>query len=297
MNNNQKVLIVVDDSNTNLLASKNILRPYYTVYTVPSVEKLFGLLKNITPDLILLDIEMPGIDGYEAARRLKSSEAYGGIPIIFLSARNDATSEMEGFKLGALDFFHKPFSSAVLLSRIENHLSLINFRKTSGAKDSYIEKLLLYMSQIDAENFKASCCRFDLEKPLNNVVDAIKAGAKEKNRNVSICLKNGVQASIVSDEVIFSLVLFKLLFYALEIMPENGELILTVEKETESEDEITLDFGIVCKGAGAFKEPQKQFLLSLEHVKHIDGKIKINDELDKDVSFVLTIKAKKGDRR
>jgi DNA-binding response OmpR family regulator len=90
---------------------------------------MFELLVHIIPDLILLDVEMPEISGYDALRKLKSNDAHKDIPVIFLSARIDSTSEMEGFNLGALDYIHKPFSSNMLLRRIEMHLSLIAYHK------------------------------------------------------------------------------------------------------------------------------------------------------------------------
>jgi putative two-component system response regulator len=126
----QKKIFVVDDNNGNLIACKNILKPYYEVYPAQSVVKMFEMLERLTPDLILLDVEMPDTNGIEAARKLKGNDTYKKIPIIFLSARNDSTSEMEGFKLGALDYIHKPFFSNLLLRRIEMHLSLIAYYKT-----------------------------------------------------------------------------------------------------------------------------------------------------------------------
>jgi len=124
-----KKIFVVDDNNGNLIACKNILKPYYEVYPAQSVEKMFELLEHIIPDLILLDVEMPDINGYDAAKKVRSNDAYKNVPIIFLSARNDSTSEMEGFNLGALDYIHKPFISHLLLRRIEMHFSIIDYRK------------------------------------------------------------------------------------------------------------------------------------------------------------------------
>ena len=140
MADEQKIVFVVDDNNANLIACKNILKPHYTVYPAPSTEKMFELLENIKPDLILMDVEMPNIDGYEAARMLKGNEAYKEIPLIFLSARSDAKSEMEGLSLGALDYIHKPFFSALLLRRIEIHLSLFEYKKTIADLEKTIEE-------------------------------------------------------------------------------------------------------------------------------------------------------------
>ena len=129
MTSKQKIIFIVDDNNGNLIACKNILKPYYEVYPAQSVKKMFELLEHVMPDLILLDVEMPDINGHDAARRIRSNDAYKNISIIFLSARNDSKSEMEGFNLGALDYIHKPFSSNLLLRRIEMHFSLIAYRK------------------------------------------------------------------------------------------------------------------------------------------------------------------------
>jgi putative two-component system response regulator len=127
--NERKIIFVVDDNKGNLIACKNILQPYYEVYPAQSAEKMFELLGHIKPDLILLDVEMPDVSGHEAAQKLKSNDDHKNIPIIFLSARSDSTSELEGINLGALDYIHKPFLSQLLLRRIETHLSLIAYRK------------------------------------------------------------------------------------------------------------------------------------------------------------------------
>ena len=119
----------MDDNNANLTACKNILKPHYEVYPAPTVDKMFDLLKHIMPDLILLDVNMPDINGYEAAGRLKKDDDYKDIPVIFLSGRVDPKSEMFGLNMGALDYIHKPFVSELLLRRLEIHLALIDSRK------------------------------------------------------------------------------------------------------------------------------------------------------------------------
>lgn len=122
MTTGQKTIIVVDDNNANLVACKKILKPYYEVYPVPSAAKMFDLMEHVKPDLILLDVDMPDMNGYEAAGKLKQNNAFKEIPIIFLSGRDDATSEMFGLNMGAKDYIHKPFVSEMLLKRIEIHL-------------------------------------------------------------------------------------------------------------------------------------------------------------------------------
>ena len=117
------IIFVVDDNEANLTVCKQILKSHYVVYPALSAAKMFDLLKHITPEIILLDIEMPEMDGYEAIKILKDSETFREIPVIFLSARDDQDSKAEGIQLGAVDFIHKPFSSAQLLERIATQLS------------------------------------------------------------------------------------------------------------------------------------------------------------------------------
>jgi putative two-component system response regulator len=96
----------------------------YDVFTVQSGQKLFGLLEKVHPDLILLDIEMPEMSGYEVIQQLKANERWNPIPVVFLTAKSDSGSELEGLTLGAVDYISKPFSPPLLLKRIELHLLL-----------------------------------------------------------------------------------------------------------------------------------------------------------------------------
>ncbi|MCL1819861.1 MAG: response regulator [Oscillospiraceae bacterium] len=118
-----KTVFVVDDNDVNLISAESSLIGSYNVFTLASAVNMFELLEDVTPDLILLDIEMPDMDGFEALRRLKSG-AYADIPVIFLTGRNDSITEALGFDLGAVDFVTKPFSEPVLLKRIKSHLDI-----------------------------------------------------------------------------------------------------------------------------------------------------------------------------
>jgi len=119
-----KTIFVVDDSDTNLSMAESALEDNYRVMTMPSAAKMFDLLDKIIPDLILLDIEMPEMNGFTALEKLKSVDLWSGIPIMFLTAHTDAEIEVRGFELGAVDFITKPFSTPVLLNRIKTHLDI-----------------------------------------------------------------------------------------------------------------------------------------------------------------------------
>ncbi|MDR3281275.1 MAG: response regulator [Synergistaceae bacterium] len=122
MDGSRKTILLVDDNATNLTAGKNILKDQYKVYPTPSAEIMFDLIEKITPDMILLDIEMPDMNGYEAIKKLKDNPKWGDIPVMFLTSKTDEGSELEGLSLGAIDYVAKPFSAPLLLKRIENHL-------------------------------------------------------------------------------------------------------------------------------------------------------------------------------
>ncbi|MDR1349532.1 MAG: response regulator [Zoogloeaceae bacterium] len=115
-------IMLVDDDMSVLAIGKNMLKDRYEVYPLPSAAKLFETLAHVLPDMILLDIEMPEMNGYEAMRRLRADSRLYGVPVIFVTARADERSELEGLSMGAIDYVSKPFSAPLLLKRVENHL-------------------------------------------------------------------------------------------------------------------------------------------------------------------------------
>jgi len=121
-----KTIFVVDDNNINLLAADDALSKHYKVFTLPSSASMFELIEDVRPDLILLDILMPEMDGFETLKILKTNGRFLDIPVIFLTSRNDAGTESQGFEMGAVDFISKPFSKPVLLNRIKTHLDIEN---------------------------------------------------------------------------------------------------------------------------------------------------------------------------
>ncbi|MCL2741136.1 MAG: response regulator [Oscillospiraceae bacterium] len=118
----RKTVYIVDDNHTNLTSGRNMLMTFYQVIPAMTAQAMFENLEKVVPDLILLDIEMPGMDGYEAMRRLKSDARWAEVPVIFLTAKDDADSEIEGLDLGAVDYIKKPFVAPLLLKRIEKEL-------------------------------------------------------------------------------------------------------------------------------------------------------------------------------
>jgi putative two-component system response regulator len=125
----RKKIIFVDDQVSNLMIGRNVLSKDYDVFTVPSAEKMFSLIDKVNPDLILLDVEMPEMNGYEAIEKLKSDPKTAKIPVVFVTAKTDPGSELKGLNLGAMDYIPKPFSPPLLLKRIEVHMLVLDQKK------------------------------------------------------------------------------------------------------------------------------------------------------------------------
>jgi len=124
------LVIMVDDNPANLRIGKNILTDSFTVATAPSAEKLFALLENNNPSIILLDVDMPGMNGYETIKILKANPKTRDIPVIFLTSIGESDSELEGLSLGAIDYISKPIQPSLLLKRIEVHVLVEEQRRT-----------------------------------------------------------------------------------------------------------------------------------------------------------------------
>ena len=121
----QKLILIVDDTPTNIGVISGALKDTYKTKIATNGEKALALAcAEEKPDLILLDIVMPGMDGYEVCSRLKSDPATSEIPVIFLTGQTGAEDETRGFEVGAVDYVHKPFSPAVVRARVRSHILL-----------------------------------------------------------------------------------------------------------------------------------------------------------------------------
>jgi len=140
MEERKNCIFLVDDNIINLNAGKSVLQHKYTVITIPSGEKLLLSLKKVKPDLILLDIDMPDMDGYATIKMVKANPATADIPVIFLTGKNDSEAELLGLSLGAVDYITKPFLPPILIKRVELHLLLKEQKeKLQGFNDNLIE--------------------------------------------------------------------------------------------------------------------------------------------------------------
>ena len=135
------VVMVVDDNVASLQTALNALEDICDVFTVPSAEKMFDLLERNTPMLILLDINMPDINGYEALQRLKGNSATRGIPVIYMTGVQSQESQLDGFSMGAEDYILKPFTPQLLQKRVELMVTLWKQKRLIEKQAQEIEVL------------------------------------------------------------------------------------------------------------------------------------------------------------
>jgi adenylate cyclase len=121
----KRLVLIVDDTPTNVAVVSGVLKDSYRTKVATNGEKALAIANGAEkPDLILLDVMMPGMDGYEVCRRLKDIPATRDIPVIFLTAKTEEVEEEKGFDVGAVDYIHKPFSGPIVLARVRTHLAL-----------------------------------------------------------------------------------------------------------------------------------------------------------------------------
>ncbi|MDZ7958244.1 MAG: response regulator [Aulosira sp. DedQUE10] len=145
------IVLVVDDNPANLQVLSTFLdQSSFEVWAARSGEKALGRLDNdYLPDLILLDVMMPGMDGFETCKHLKSNPRVRDIPVIFMTALSETADKVKGLQLGAVDYITKPFQYEEVLVRIENHLKLRNLTKTLIAKNAELKQTQTQLIQAE----------------------------------------------------------------------------------------------------------------------------------------------------
>mgnify|MGYP003636814929 CR=1 FL=1 len=136
----QKILIV-DDAETNLMILSNLLAEEGEIISATDGAQAIALAEADLPDLILLDVSMPGMDGYEVCRRLKSDIRTRDIPIVFVTGRTEDNDQEKGLSLGAIDYILKPYSPLIVLARIRNHLALQKAHRDLKAANAELTRL------------------------------------------------------------------------------------------------------------------------------------------------------------
>jgi CheY-like chemotaxis protein len=143
-------ILIADDSETNILVLREFLDDAYDIAAATDGAQALQRIGEDPPDLVLLDIMMPGMDGYQVCERLKNDERTAEIPVIFITALDDVAAESRGLELGAIDFITKPFNPGIVKARVRNHIAL---REAARLKED-VERIM----------------RHDLKSPLATVI-------------------------------------------------------------------------------------------------------------------------------
>lgn len=143
-------ILVVDDKPANLSLLAGLLSPRWRVRLAPSGAKALELVKRQAPDLIVLDVMMPELDGYEVCRRLKADPATREIPVLFVTALSQSEDETRGFAAGGADFIHKPFNPATVLSRVATQLEAKAWRDALHQRNAWLQdELAARLAEVD----------------------------------------------------------------------------------------------------------------------------------------------------
>jgi signal transduction histidine kinase len=215
----QKLVLVVDDTPTNIAVISGVLKESFRIKVATNGKKALAIARaSDKPDLILLDVVMPGMDGYEVCRHLKATPATREIPVIFLTGVTDAANEEKGFEVGAVDYIHKPFSPPLILARVKNELALQSALRQAREDRDQAEELLHAMQAEVAQVARlttmgelAASIAHEIRQPLAAVVNNANAGLRWLNnqppnlKEVRAALKRIVRDSERGGDVIGSI--------------------------------------------------------------------------------------------
>ncbi len=164
MTDNRNTILIVDDERYNINVLNDLLKNDYNIMAAKSGEQALKAVEKGKPDLVLLDVMMPDMDGYEVCQKLKANGESKDIPIIFITALTDASEETKGFELGAVDFISKPFHNTVVIARVRMHLELVNSLCKLELKHKQLNEAMKVREDME------SLMRHDLKAPLTPII-------------------------------------------------------------------------------------------------------------------------------
>jgi signal transduction histidine kinase len=293
MNDNSPKILIVDDIHDNIQVAGTILRMknYKVIFATNGQEALDRLQTNPV-DLILLDIMMPEMDGFEVIKHLKSNPATKDIPVIFLTAKNEVDSIVLGFELGAVDYINKPFNAAELLARIHNHLELKRVQKElsdlNDTKDKFFSiighdlrgPLGMFKSAID---FLLKDFNLDDKDTLNRVLKSLQSSVNLTYQLLENLLQWAkAQTNIIEFEpkMINLFETSKLVLTLLESSYTRKEISCTIEINPEltvysDENLVTTTIRNLVSNAIKFTKTHGNIKIKAKEIEQPDGKKKM----------------------
>ena len=150
-NVHQPLILAVDDEASNLQLLRQILQDHYRLRFAKDGQRALELVREERPNLILLDVMMPGMSGYEVCAALKADPDLASIPVVFVTALTDTDDEVEGFDAGAVDYITKPVSPPIVRARVRTHLSLVRMEELRASRLEIVQRLGLAAEYKDNE--------------------------------------------------------------------------------------------------------------------------------------------------
>jgi putative two-component system response regulator len=151
MTTHRPLILAVDDEASNLQLLRQILQDHYRLLFAKDGARALELASQELPDLVLLDVMMPGMSGYEVCAALKANPRTAPIPVVFVTALSDTADELEGFEAGAVDYITKPVSAPVVRARVRTHLSLVRMEELKASRLAIVQRLGLAAEYKDNE--------------------------------------------------------------------------------------------------------------------------------------------------
>jgi signal transduction histidine kinase len=195
---NQGIVLLVDDNPTNLgVLFDSLQGSGFKLLVAQDGESAIAQVAHLKPDMILLDVMMPGIDGFETCRRLKENPATQDIPVIFMTALTDTVDKVRGFTVGAVDYITKPFQPEEVLARIRAHISVQQLQKQLKEQNQKLQQEITYRCQIEHSlRVLLNAVAHDLKNPVTGILMVLKnllhpPEKSSRNGHSRICSRNG----------------------------------------------------------------------------------------------------------
>lgn len=204
---NKDLILIVDDQPNNLKVISSVLSDKYSISVANSGENALKILNKVTPQLILLDIMMPGMNGFEVCEKLKANDGTKEIPVIFLTAKTEISDLVKGFNYGAVDYITKPFNATEVKVRINNHLSLAHAKSQIKAQKKDLQEKNQALKKLMSEKDKFfSIIAHDLKSPFSGLLGMLELMNDEGTELTEEETKKLLPALLKNAENVYALV-------------------------------------------------------------------------------------------